>query len=78
MTAVLMALAILAAYLLYAVIRPQKSCGRCNGWGTRGRRRASCPRCGGTGTRFRPGAVLVHRGTALAIRHLRERREARR
>jgi len=76
-TQILMALAIIAVYLLYALIRPQTTCRRCRGWGTRGRRRSACPRCGGTGTRFRLGAVLVHRGAALAIRRLRERRNGR-
>ena len=77
MTQILMALAIIAVYALYALIRPQTTCRRCRGWGTKGRRRSACPRCGGTGTRFRLGAVLVHRGTALAIRRLHEWRNGR-
>ena len=81
MTHVLMALAALAAYVAFGLIRPQKSCRRCSGWGVKGRRRKSCPRCGGTGTHFRFGAPLIHRGKALVIRslieHARERREQR-
>ena len=77
MTQILMALAILAIYALYALVKPEKICRRCRGWGAKGKRRASCKRCGGTGTCFRFGAPPVHRGVALAIRYLRERRDRR-
>ena len=75
---VLMALLLLGGYALFLLIRPQKNCWRCRGWGTRGRRRSACRWCGGTGTRFRLGARLVHRGAALIIRHVTERRRERR
>jgi hypothetical protein len=65
---------LLAAYVLFVAVKPEKRCGRCNGWGKRGRRSA-CSRCDGTGLRFRLGAPLVHRGMALAIKYARERRE---
>jgi hypothetical protein len=74
---VLAVLAIAAVYGLYALVKPEKTCRRCCGWGAKGKRRASCKRCGGTGTCFRFGAPLVHRGAALARRYLRERRDGR-
>lgn len=77
MTHVLVALVLIAAYIGFALIRPQKPCRRCSGWGVKGRRRRSCPRCGGTGTHFRLGAPLIHRGKALALRYLIERSRAR-
>jgi len=73
----LISLAVLAGYALLAAVKPDKTCRRCNGWGTsHKRRRPSCKRCAGTGTRFRHGAPLVHRGISLAIRHLHERRSS--
>ena len=76
-THVLMALAILALYLLYAAARPRKRCRTCRGWGAKGhrRRRAACTRCGGTGTRFRLAAVLLYRGAAAVTRQLRARKD---
>jgi DnaJ-class molecular chaperone len=73
-----MILAIVAGYGLFALVRPTGSCRKCSGWGARkGRRRkvSACGRCSGTGKTFRPGARLVHRGAALAIRTVRERME---
>lgn len=77
MTHVLIALAMIAAYVVLLLVKPDRRCGRCGGWGARGkrRRRLACTRCGGSGRRFRPGAPLVHRGKALVIRRARERLE---
>jgi DnaJ-class molecular chaperone len=66
-THVLAALILLGGYALFLLIRPQKNCFRCRGWGARGRRRAACRCCGGTGTRFRLGARVAHRAV-LTIR----------
>lgn len=78
MTHVLVALALAGGYALFLLIRPQKNCWRCHGWGARGRRRSSCRWCGGTGSRFRLGARLLHRGAALALRYAAERHRERR
>lgn len=77
MTHLLMFLAIIAGYGLFVLVRPQMACRKCSGWGsrTRHRRVSACGRCQATGKTFRPGARLVHRGAALALRHLRERPE---
>ena len=77
MAHVLIALAVIAAYVVFVLVKPDRPCGRCGGWGARGklRRRSACGRCGGSGRRFRPGAPLVHRGKALVIRRVRERLE---
>lgn len=77
MTYLLMFLAIVAGYGLFTLVRPHKPCRKCSGWGSRTRRRtvSACGRCQGTGHVFRPGARLVHRGAALAIRTVRERGE---
>ena len=77
MTQVLIALALIAGYALFLLVRPSKTCWSCRGWGARGRRRSYCTRCGGTGKRFRLGARLVHRGAAEAYRYARKRMEAR-
>jgi DnaJ-class molecular chaperone len=77
-THLLIFLAIVAGYGLFVLVRPAGACRKCSGWGARkGRRRrvSACGRCKGTGKTFRPGARLVHRGAALAIRSMRERRE---
>ena len=78
MTHLLMSLAIVAGYALFVLVRPTGACRKCSGWGSRrGRRRkvSACGRCSATGKTFRPGARLVHRGAALAIRSIRERQE---
>ncbi len=77
------ALVILAAvvfYALFTLISPDRACPKCSGWGQRTRRRRSraCPKCKATGRTFRPGAGLVHKGVAAAIRHWRERTEGER
>ena len=78
MTHLLVLLAILTAYGLFVLIKPDGPCHRCAGWGHRQkrRRRTACPRCQGTGRRFRPGARLVHKGAAAAVRAIREHRGA--
>ncbi|MGH3205693.1 MAG: hypothetical protein ACRDP5_27115 [Streptosporangiaceae bacterium] len=70
MSHILAALALTGGYAVFLLIRPQKRCGRCKGFGGR---RAACGRCGGTGKRFRPGARLVHRGAAAAGRYAARR-----
>lgn len=78
MTHLLMLLAAVAGYGLFVLVSPTGSCRKCSGWGARtGRRRkvSACGRCQATGRTFRPGARLVHRGAALAIRAVRERQE---
>ena len=72
MTQVLLALVGLAGYALFLLVRPEKTCHRCRGWGARGRRRSACNRCGGTGKRFRLGARLVHWAAAAAYRYARD------
>jgi hypothetical protein len=75
-TQVLIALAGIAGYALFLLVRPGKTCRSCRGWGAKGRRRSYCTRCGGTGKRFRLGARLVHRGAAEAYRYARKRMES--
>jgi len=81
-TQILMVLAFMLGYAVFALVKPKKPCGKCGGWGNRRRRMrrtsAACGRCGGTGRQFRPGARLAGRGAALAVRYLRERAEQRR
>ena len=74
MSQVLIVLALLAGYALFLLIKPEKACRRCSGWGARGKRRTYCTRCSGTGKRFRLGARLVHRGAAAAYRYARTRK----
>jgi DnaJ-class molecular chaperone len=76
-TQVLIALAAIAGYALFLLVKPEKTCRSCRGWGAKGRRRSYCTRCGGTGKRFRLGARLVHRGAAEAYRYARKRMESR-
>lgn len=78
MTHLLVFLAIVAGYGLFVLVSPTWGCRKCSGWGSRTRRRrvSACGRCKGTGKTFRPGARLINRGAALALRHLRERAEA--
>lgn len=78
MTHLLVVLAIVAGYGLFVLIFPTGSCRKCSGWGSRKGHRSkvsACGRCSGTGKAFRPCARLVHRGTALVIRTVRERLE---
>lgn len=75
MTHVLIAAAAIAGYAGFLLIRPDKPCRSCAGWGAKGRRRAACPRCRGTGKRFRFGARFVHRAAVEAYRYLRNRKE---
>ena len=75
MTQVLIALAIIAVYLLFALIRPHKQCRRCRGWGTAGQapqpraRAAAGPapgsgsaRCSCTGARPWPSGTCASGG----------------
>ena len=69
-------LVILAAIVLYAgfvLVKPDRNCPKCNGWGQRRKRRRprACPRCKATGRAFWPGARLVHKGVAAAYRQVR-------
>ena len=77
MTQVLLVLGAAAGYALFLLVRPEKTCRSCRGWGAKGRRRSYCARCGGTGKRFRLGARLVHRGSAEPHRYARKRMESR-
>ena len=76
----LVVLLILAGYLAFALVKPDKACRRCGGWCQKAKRRRNkaCPRCKGTGRHFRLGAPLVHRGKSMAIRYARERMEGER
>lgn len=78
MTQVLILLAALAAYAVFVLVKPDRSCPKCSGWGQKPKRRKprACGRCKGTGRAFWPGARLVHKGVAAGIRHVRERMEA--
>jgi DnaJ-class molecular chaperone len=76
-TQILIVVALLAGYSVFLLVKPEKKCRSCRGWGARGRRRAACTRCGATGKRFRLGARLVHRGAAEAYRYARKRMESR-
>lgn len=73
-------LALIAAYAVFVRFKPDTACGKCNGWGHRAKRRRNraCNRCKGTGRKFRPGARLVHKAAAMAIKYIRERREGER
>jgi DnaJ-class molecular chaperone len=75
-TQVLLVLGATAGYAVFLLVRPEKTCRRCSGWGARGKRRTYCSCCQGTGKRFRFGARLVHRGAAGAYRYVRTRKEA--
>jgi len=79
-TALLIVLAAIVIYAVFALVKPDKACGKCSGWGLKTRRRRSkaCPRCKGTGRPFRLGARLVHGGAAQAVKYVRERAEQRR
>jgi DnaJ-class molecular chaperone len=74
---VLIILAIAAGYAAFRLVKPDKACWKCSGWGqkTRRRRTSACSRCGGTGKTFPLAGRLVHMGTAAAMRRWRERAE---
>ncbi len=73
------ALAVLAAYAVFLLIRPQAQLLVLPRLGRQGPPPEACRWCSGTGTRFRLGARVVHRGAALAMRYaadrLRDRRD---
>ena len=77
MTQVLAIFAVLAVYGLFVLVKPDRRCPRCSGWGQKRKRRRprACGRCKGTGKTFWPLAGVVHKGVALAVRHMRERTE---
>ena len=70
MTQILVFLAAAAGYGLFVLVKPDRACPRCSGWGQRQRRRRNraCGRCKGTGKTFWPGARLVHKGAGAAMR----------
>lgn len=70
-------LAAAAVYGLFVLVKPDRRCPKCNGWGQKPKRRRPrvCPKCKGTGKTFWPGAGLVHKGVATAMKHARERAE---
>lgn len=71
-------LALLGAYVVFVLVKADKACRKCSGWGHKAkrRRRTACGRCKGTGRQFRPGARLVHKGAGAVHRYVRERRES--
>jgi DnaJ-class molecular chaperone len=73
-------LAAIAGYVAFVLVKPDRACPRCGGWGQKARRRSprACARCEGTGRTFLPGARLVHRAAAAGIRYVRERMESER
>lgn len=73
---VLIVTALIAGYAVFLLVKPEKTCRRCGGWGARGKRRSYCTRCQGTGKRFRIGARLVHRAAVEGYRYLRSRKES--
>jgi hypothetical protein len=80
MERVLVILAALLAWCLFVLVKPDKPCRKCGGWGSRKRRRrrSACGRCGGTGKRMRLSARIVHGGKTLAHERIREATEKRR
>lgn len=74
---ILFLLAVVVVYGLFVLVKADRQCGTCGGWGNRKKRRRNkaCSRCHGTGRTFWPGARLVHKGAALGLRQLRERSE---
>ena len=77
---ILLAAAAAVVYSLFVLVIPMMACRKCSGWGQKTRRRkvSACGRCKGTGRQFRPGARLVHKGAALAVRQWHERAEEKR
>jgi DnaJ-class molecular chaperone len=73
MTHILIAAAVLAAWVVFLYVSPFGRCGRCRGRGVviRGRRASKCPRCHGARRQQRPGSRTVHR----AVRMVRAERE---
>jgi DnaJ-class molecular chaperone len=69
LTALLIITAAIVAYTVFVLASPTTGCGKCRGYGTKGRRRRSCRRCGGTGIHFRPGAPLAYRALSRYRRH---------
>lgn len=64
----------LPLYTAFCLVRPDKACRRCSGWGSKpGRRprsaRRQCARCDGTGRRFRIPARVIHRIRGAYRRH---------
>lgn len=64
----------LPLYVAFCLVKPDKACRRCGGWGSKpGRRPASarrqCARCDSTGRRFRAGARVVYRLRGAQRRH---------
>jgi DnaJ-class molecular chaperone len=74
---VLIVLALAAGYAVFLLVRPEKTCRWCSGWGARGKRRTYCQRCEGTGKRFRLGARFLHRAAVEGYRYVRYRKESR-
>jgi hypothetical protein len=62
---VVVALVLIAAWVVSLLLWPFARCGRCEGSGTSpgssGKRWGDCRRCGGSGKRLRLGARLVRR-----------------
>lgn len=77
MTQLVAALVVTAVYGLFVLVKPDRRCPRCNGWGQKQKRRRpkACPRCAGTGKTFWPGAGLVHKAVARTMKHMRDRAE---
>ena len=75
MERVLVVLGLLLGYAVFVALMPKMNCRKCNGWGSRQRRRhgrSACGKCGATGRQFRPGARLVHAGIVAAVDLIRE------
>ena len=81
MTDVLIILAAIVVYAVFVLVKPDKACGKCSGWGLKTRRRRrnkACSRCKGTGRQFRLGARLVHSGAVQVFKYVREQIKQRR
>ena len=81
MERILVVFGLLGGYAAFVALMPKQNCRKCNGWGSRKRRRrgrSACGRCGATGRQFRPGARLVHRGIVAGFDWIREQVEQRR
>lgn len=68
------------AWAVFVYFAPRKRCRKCNGWGSRQRRRerTACSRCKATGRTMRLSARLVHRAVHHGRLLLREAIERRR
>lgn len=80
---ILLALALVALYVLLVLVSPVQRCSWCRGtlrvkkhrlWGRVGK----CPKCKGERKHARFGAPLIHRLRQAVLADLRERREAKR